>query len=154
MLVLGRFDEAYEQSSIAWREEDDPGGRPNAACIHALCAAAAGHGAEAIEAGEEVARIGGSYLDRIRAHIARALGLAQLGRSDEAIAAVDEARLVANGTDDIVHQLLTRLAEGVIGDIAGSERAHELLADVRLRLREAGISSDPWEHAFRKAAAA
>lgn len=154
LLMLGRYDEAFEQSSIGWREEDAPGDRPNAVCIHALCAAAAGRSEEAVAAGEEVARTGVSYLDHIRAHIGRALALARLGRSDEAAAVIAECRRIANATDDVVHQLLTRLAEGVLDDTGGSQRAQELIQDVRLRLSEAGISAEPWEQAFRKAATA
>lgn len=144
LLVLGRFEEAYEQSTIGMGAADDPPSRANAACIHAIVAAAYGRGEEAVAAGDEAVAIGGSYLDRIRAHVGRALGYAQLGRAPEASEAAGEARRVADASEDVVHKLLVRLVQATID---GTEDA----AEVRSQLERAGVSAEPWENAFRQA---
>src|SRR5205814_1068673 len=73
-----RPDEAFECASRAWAlDPTETGSRANTACTYSLAAAAAGRAEDAVRVGEEVGRVGGTYLDQLRAHLGRALGFAR-----------------------------------------------------------------------------
>ena len=151
-LIDGRTEDAYQTASSAWSlDPKDPGARTNTACIFALCAAAAGRPDEAISAAEEVGRIGGTYVDQFRAHLARALAYARKTQDVETRAALGSAKRIADASDDVVSKGLMRLTEAVVGDVrrwdgtpALDESRHQLLA--------IGIDAEPWERALREAA--
>jgi class 3 adenylate cyclase/tetratricopeptide (TPR) repeat protein len=148
LFVAGRADEAYDSASRAWSTNPaDAGARANYACVLSLTAAAAGKAQDAISAGDEVGRIGGSYLDQIRAHLGRAFGYAQLGEIEKARGAVASARTIAEGTQDDVHRALVRLASAIVDDDPQD------LEIARARLVELEVRPAGWESIFRTAAA-
>ena len=65
---------------------------------------------DALSAGDESLRVGGTYLDQLRAHLGRAFGYAQLGdtiASEDAIASV---RTIIEATQDALNKALVGLA--------------------------------------------
>ncbi|MEX0875325.1 MAG: adenylate/guanylate cyclase domain-containing protein [Actinomycetota bacterium] len=151
-LIAGRPHDAYATATMAWSlDPKDPGARTNTACIYALCAAAAGRPDEAISLGEEVGRIGGSYVDQFRAHVARALGHTQRNEDIETRAALGSAKRIADASEDVVSHGLIRLAEAVIGELRRWEGSPDL-AGARHQLMAVGIDAEPWEQVFRVAA--
>lgn len=154
LMIAGRAAESYEAGAKAWSLPEDPGARANAGCVFSLVAAASGRPEEAIAAGDEVGAIGGTYVDQVRAHIGRALGYARLGLAVEAGAATASARTLADGSEDVVHAALARLAEGVVGDALGTGNATQVVDEARSRLTGVGVAAEPWERAFRAAVGA
>jgi class 3 adenylate cyclase/tetratricopeptide (TPR) repeat protein len=155
--VAGNGKNAYEAARLGWDEDpQDPGDRANYACILSLAAAAAGHPTEAIDAGDEVIEIGGSYLDKIRAHLGRTFGHTQLEQSDQSARALESALQIADGTDDDVHKNLVRLAAATIATTVGDDYAPEAepINVVRDRLEALSIDWRTWENAFRNATTA
>jgi tetratricopeptide (TPR) repeat protein len=153
--VAGEAEAAYTSARNAWDSgPTDPGERANYGCILSLAAAAAGHAQEAVDAGEEVVRVGGSYLDRLRAHLGRAFGYAQLGTDDGVRSALDSAHKIVDATEDDLHIALVALAESAIASALGADLAPAAgpINSARDRLEELGVAWRPWEHAFRLAA--
>ncbi len=153
--VAGDIEKAYATASRAWAlDPEESGDRAHAGCVRALTAAAVSLADEAIAASEEVLRVGGSYLDRIRAHLARAFATAQLGRDEHVQEALHAAREIVDGSDDEVHKALVRLAEATVVSARGAERGPdaEPINASRDRLEELGVSWRAWERAFRLAA--
>jgi class 3 adenylate cyclase/tetratricopeptide (TPR) repeat protein len=145
--VAGRGEESYDFASQAWSTNPtDSGARANYACVVSLSAAAGGRPQEAVAAGDEVGRVGGTYLDQIRAHLGRAFGYVQLGEAERARTAIASARTIAEGTQDDLHRALVRLASALVDE--GSED----LDTARARLTELGVHAESWENAFRVAA--
>lgn len=154
LLIAGRPEDAFGCAQRAWAfDPDEIGTRANAACTYSLIAAAVGRADEAIRIGEEVGRIGGSYVDQIRAHLGRALGFAQKKMDIETRAALGSAHRIAASTEDQVNKGLVRLAEAVVGDIREWEGAAQLV-EARGRLSDLGAQWEPWETFFRTAAGA
>jgi class 3 adenylate cyclase/tetratricopeptide (TPR) repeat protein len=152
LFVAGRGAEAYEAASAAWATDPtEPGERANFAAVLSLAAAAAGRGLEAVQAGDEVGRVGGTYLDQIRAHLGRALGYAQLGAAVEARSAISSATLIARGTEDEVNRALVDLAHGVVEDALG-EDGGPVITEASDRLVELNVKPESWERAMRAAA--
>jgi tetratricopeptide (TPR) repeat protein len=148
-LIAGRTEEAYETGASAWSlDPKDPGARTNTACIFALCAAAAGRSDEAISAAEEVGRIGGSYVDQFRAHLARALAYSRKTQDLETRAALGSAKRIADASEDVVTQGLMRLAEAVVGQVRRWEGSPGL-DEARHQLMAVGIDAEPWERTLR-----
>lgn len=153
--VAGNADDAYGCAMRAWADDPkDVGDRAYYGCILALAAAAVGRADEAVAAGEEVGRVGGTYLDRTRAHLGRAFGHAQLAHTSEVASALEAARAIVDETDDELHKALVRLAEATIASSRGGDfaPAAEPINAVRDRLEELGIAWRAWEQAFRAAA--
>ncbi len=146
--VAGRGEEAYDRVSRAWATNPtDAGARANYACVLSLCAAASGRPHDAVAAGDEVGRVGGSYLDQIRAHLGRAFGYAQLGDGERARSAIASARTITEGSQDDLHIALVRLASAIVDEGEGSEE----VTTARTRLAELGVDAGTWENAFRVA---
>lgn len=153
--VGGDTQAAYAGASRAWNAaDDDPGERANYGCIYALTAAAAERPDEAIAAGGEVIRLGGSYLDRLRAYLARAFAHAQRGQHADTRTALDAARACVDATEDDLHKNLVSLATCAVASAVGNDVAPETepINVVRDRLESLGVAWRPWEHAFRLAA--
>ncbi len=152
LLIAGRNDEAYDCASRAWAfDPTEVGTRANTASSYALSAAAVGRSDEAVQVGEEVGRIGGSYLDQLRAHLGRALGFARRGADIEARAALGSAHRIAATTEDKLNRAIVSLAEAVVGENRGWEGG-PTLPDVRTRLSDLGVNWEPWERFLRTAA--
>ena len=151
--AAGRPDEAYEYASRAWASDPrDAGPRANYASALSLTAAATGRAEEAVTLGGEVGRLGGTYLDQVRAHLGRAFGYAQLGEDTKARAALDSARRIADSSEDDYHRALTRLAESIVAAERGFADA-PATADALAALTKLGVDAAAWEHVFRGAAA-
>jgi hypothetical protein len=151
LLVAGRPDEAFECASRAWAlDPHEIGSRANAACSYSLAAAAVGRAEDAVRVGEEVGRIGGSYLDQLRAHLGRAFGFARQAMDIETRAALGSAHRIAASTEDQLNRSLVKLAEAVIGDARWWEGGPSV-AEARGRLAELGAQWEPWESMFRTA---
>jgi hypothetical protein len=103
--------------------------------------------------GEEVGRIGGSYVDQFRAHVARALGYARRKEDIETRAALGSAKRIADASEDVVSHGLIRLTEAVIGDVLRWEGTPDL-DGARHQLMAVGIDAEPWERMLRAAAGA
>jgi tetratricopeptide (TPR) repeat protein len=154
LLVAGRADEAYECVSRAWATNPtDAGSRANYASMLSLSAAASGRAAEAIAAGEEVGRVGGTYLDQIRAHLGRAFGFAQLGDDRRARSALDSARRIVEPSEDDLHSALVRLATGVVAGVRGWDDAIPV-SDALESVARLGVVAEAWEKLFRGSASA
>jgi tetratricopeptide (TPR) repeat protein len=154
-LVAGDTASAYEAIQTAWSTNpEDPGERANYACILSLVAAAAGRPDEAITAGDEVGRVGGSYLDQVRAHLGRAFGHAQLGHDEALRAALESARRIVDATEDDLHKALVSLAECTVSSALGHDLAPDAqpINNARDRLESLGVAWRPWERSFRLAA--
>jgi hypothetical protein len=161
LLVADRVEEAYACASRGWTyDPQDTGTRANVACVYALVAAAAGRPQEAVTVGDEVGRIGGTYLDQTRAHLGRAFGHAALGAGVEARAAMDSARRIADTTDDVLTKALVELAEAILLFESVTMRrpqpagTHELAIEAARRLEELGVKWHSWDRIFRLAATA
>jgi tetratricopeptide (TPR) repeat protein len=154
LLVSGDGASAYDYARRAWESgPKDPGERANYACVLSLAAAAAGEPAQAIEAGDEVGRAGGTYLDQIRAHLGRAFGYAQLADGEGARAALFSANRIVDATEDELHKALVGLAESVVQLELGGDFAPYAppINAPRDRLEELGVAWRPWERAMRLA---
>lgn len=151
LFVGGHFEEAYEAASKSWSIPEDPGPRANAGCILALCASAAGHPEESLEVGDEVGRLGGTYVDQVRAHIGRALAYARMNRAGEAEVAATSARTHADASEDLVHSALAELTEAIVYEAVGRAEP-EAVDHARTRLNDLGVNPDPWERSLRAAA--
>lgn len=155
LLVGGHVEEAYACASRAWAmNPTDIGTRANTACTLSLIAAAAGHPEEAITLGEEVTKVGGSYLDQARAHIGRAFGYAQLGDDAGVHRALEAARKSVENTEDVLNRALVGLAQCAIAMAVRADLAPQASAinEARDRLETLGVTWRPWERAFRLAA--
>ncbi len=153
-LVAGQPAEAYECASRAWATDPtEAGSRANYACVRSLAAAAAGHPAEAVAMGNEVGRVGGSYLDQTRAHLGRAFGHAQLGEDEKARGALGSARTIVDATEDDVHRALVRLAQSVVASARGWPDAPDSREAVE-SLAKLGVGAGAWQSAFQTAAGA
>jgi hypothetical protein len=120
--------------------------------VLSLAAAAAGHPEQAIATGDEVGRVGGTYLDQIRAHLGRAFGYARLADDEKARTALASARRIADASEDDFHRALARLAEGVVGSVRGwADASTEEPLEALTKL---GVDAQTWERAFRGAAGA
>jgi tetratricopeptide (TPR) repeat protein len=154
-LVAGDIGQADDVAARAWDlDPEDPGDRAHAGCVRALAAAAVGRTDEAITTAEEALRVGGTYLDRTRAHLAQAFGHAQRGDNDQVRQALDSAREIVDASEDDLHRALVRLAQAVIAFSRGAEAAPgaEPISACRDRLEDLGVSWRAWERAFRLAA--
>jgi predicted ATPase/class 3 adenylate cyclase len=152
LLVAGRPADAAATASRAWAlDPDDIGSRANTGATFALAAAGSGRGADAVRVGEEVGRIGGSYLDQLRAHLGRALGYVQRGMTIEARAALGSAHRIAAGTEDQLNKSIVKLAEAVVSEVRGWEGGPGI-AEARMRVTDLGADPASWEAFFRTAA--
>jgi hypothetical protein len=149
LYIAGRGSEAYDCVAKSWATDpSDAGARANYACISSLAAAATGRSAEAVSFGDEVGRIGGSYLDQIRAHLGRAFGYAQLGEDVKAKSAIASARRIVDPSEDEVHRGLVRLAQAVVGTARGWDDAMSVSGPLET-LSRLGVTAEAWEKAFR-----
>jgi tetratricopeptide (TPR) repeat protein len=144
-LLSGNGQKAYEHATNARAQvnEVDSGDLGNAACVLSLAAAAAGRPDEAVSAGDEVGRVGGSYVDQIRAHLGRAFGYAQLGDAERSTQALASAKTLVDTTQDPLHRALVGLASAIL------HNADE--ASCQDDLRKLGVDWEPWARAFRLA---
>jgi tetratricopeptide (TPR) repeat protein len=151
LLVSGRYDDAYRTATRALSlDPSGAGSRANVACLLALAAAASGRPREAIEHGHEVGRLGGTYLDQTRAHLARALAYRSTGSETEARTALDSARRIVAATSDEVTKSLVELADAVL--VSGDDEADPRLEAARGRCRRLGVTWESWERVYRAAA--
>ncbi len=151
LFVAGRSGDAYEQALGAWSTDPtEAGSRANFASMLALAAAAAGRSQEAVTAGDEVGRVGGSYLDQIRAHLGRAFGHTQLSDEAKARSAIASARAIVDTSEDDFHKALVLLAEALVGGCFGGSGG-PTVDDARQRLANLNVQAEVWEAAFRKA---
>lgn len=152
LLVAGRAIEAHECASRAWgTDPKDSGPRANYACVLSLVAATAGHPEQAVAMGDEVGRLGGSYLDQIRAHLGRAFGYTQLGDDEKARVALVSARRIADASEDDYHRALTRLAEGVVAGARGWTDATPVDEGLAA-MTKLGVDAKVWQRVFQTAA--
>jgi hypothetical protein len=141
-LLAGRAADAYARAARAWATDpSDPGERANMGCVLALCAAAAARPQEAVAAADESLRSGGTYLDRLRAHVARAFGHAQLGAAGSAEDAIASARAIVDGTQDDLDRALVGLASAQLHNADDASYAEDL--------RGLHVDWEPWARAFR-----
>src|SRR5581483_4050766 len=141
-LLAGRSTDAYDRAARAWASDPaDPGERANMGCMLALAAAAAGHPQEAITAGDESLRAGGTYLDQLRAHIGRAFAYAQLGDRSASEDAMASARTIADATQDDLDRALVGLASAVLHNADEASYTEDL--------RALHVDWEPWMRAFR-----
>ena len=155
-LVGGDTAQAHDVASRAWAlDPEDAGDRAHAGCVRALTAAATGRTEEALASADEVLSVGGSYVDRTRAHLAKAFAQAQLGNPDQMSEALSAAAAIVDASEDELHRALVRLAEGVLATSGVGQRAAtdaEPINVSRDRLEELGVAWRAWERAFRLAA--
>jgi class 3 adenylate cyclase/tetratricopeptide (TPR) repeat protein len=144
-LLSGDGEKAYEHATHARAQVNDVdiGDVANVACILSLAAAAAGRPDEALRAGDEVGRAGGSYVDQARAHLGRAFGYAQLGDTERSARALTSAKTIVDGSQDLLHRALVGLASAIL------HNADE--ASVQEDLRALGVEWAPWARGFRLA---
>ncbi len=151
-LQLGRVDEAVAALEHA---RDLAGGRPDVATMAALALAYVGLG-RLDDAVALAAAVGtderATYLDRVGARVALALGQTRAGRPAEARASFSLARAEADATEDRLAQALVRLAEAEALEAQGSPMAVGALAEAGSLLERLGLESTGWRTAFRLAA--
>jgi len=92
-----------------------------------------------------------TYLDRLTAQVARALGHARAGRSDAAATAFDEAQEFADSTQDRTMQALVRLARARALEAAGRPSASAALEEAEERLALLDLDPTGWDTVFRLA---
>lgn len=152
LLVSGRESDAYESGQRAWAHNPtDPGERANIASMVSLAAAAVGESEQAVALGDEVGRIGGTYLDQVRAHLGRAFGYGRGGDDERARAAIGSARRIIDTTEDDLHRALVRLAESVLATARGWDDAPSV-TESRQALAVLGVMTESWERLFKVAA--
>jgi hypothetical protein len=128
-----------------------PGVHPYLTSALALARCATGDMAGAAEAAEAVLNAAGvTYLDAITATVAAASARARGEDVEGALSLLASARISADATDDRVAQLVVRLAELEIRDIAGMP-ADELRWLVSERLGDLGADLVGWRRAIRLA---
>jgi tetratricopeptide (TPR) repeat protein len=131
---------------------DHPGARgAYADSVRALALCATGEIDEARRAADAaVIEPGVTYLDVVIASLARACALARAGSTDLALAALVEARVGADATDDKVAQLLVRLAELEVR-LAATLPSDDLIWFVDERIADLGADPAGWRRAIRLA---
>ncbi|MEX2395068.1 MAG: hypothetical protein WD826_11380, partial [Actinomycetota bacterium] len=158
LLVAGRPEDAFATSSKAHSLgtdgalSADVGSRANTLCVYSLTAAATGRTDDAVAAGEEIEHLGGgTYADHVRARLARAFAYTQKGSSELARRCLEDARAIADGTEDDFHRTLVHLAESTIASVRNLDAAPnaEPINAVRDRFEALGISWRAWEQVFR-----
>jgi tetratricopeptide (TPR) repeat protein len=141
-LLAGRPEDAYRRAARAWASNPtDPGERANMGCVLSLAAAAAGHADDAISAGDESLRAGGTYLDQMRAHLGRAFGYAQLGEASSSEDALASARTATDATQDDLDRAIVGLASAVLHNADEATYTEDLY--------KLGVDWQPWARAFR-----
>jgi hypothetical protein len=110
-------------------------------CVLSLAAAAAGHADDAISAGDESLRAGGTYLDQMRAHLGRAFGYAQLGEASSSEDALASARTATDATQDDLDRAIVGLASAVLHNADEATYTEDLY--------KLGVDWQPWARAFR-----
>jgi tetratricopeptide (TPR) repeat protein len=115
-----------------------------AATVLALTLVAAGRAAEAVPLLDPVLADGSraTYADRIDALIARGMAVAALGQRRPADADFTSAGELADATDDVLRQRLTRLAAAHASGDASA------ITDARSRLCESGVAAEGWDTAY------
>ena len=153
-LQTGRPVEAAEHLDSAMRETNEPGPRANALALLALAAAEMGSSDEALAHAQEALGVGeATYNDRTMALLARAFALLQLGRSQEAVDAMDRSGHEAAATGDRVLQAHVLVARGRMLEALGDPSAAEVIDAAGACRAGLGIDGGGWDTLFRLAAA-
>jgi class 3 adenylate cyclase/tetratricopeptide (TPR) repeat protein len=150
LLQQGRVDEADEHARIAL---DMRPGHPNVESVAALAALAQGRVADAVGHVERARTSpGATYFDIVIALVAQGLACTALGDEGGALAALDEAVLVADGAGDVVVQAVARLAGAEAKERLGRPEAAASRLDAMDRLRGLGQAVEGWARAVALAA--
>ncbi len=95
-----------------------------------------------------------TYFNRMLLSLARGFALAQLGRTAEAEAALDEAVVAVDATDARFDQAVARLARGRALEALGEPEAVDAVAEALRSFEEMGWRPEGWEAVFELAATA
>ena len=139
LLQRGSVDEAAAQLSLVDMGQDDST-RMYESSVASLVAAAQGDTRLAFERSDAVMAGRSTYLDKMKALIARAASQHQLGQNEECDQTIDDAFEVLRGTDDRLSPLLFGLVVGLLGRAS--------LAEAEQRLRNLGIDPHGWKTAL------
>ena len=116
--------------------------------------AAAGRPERAREVAAEFTAEQGTYRDQINLHYARGFAAAQLGEPAVAMGELHDAVALADTTQDVLAQSLTRLARARLLAEVGEPGAAERALDAAYgRLAHIGLPHTTWNSVFRSAAA-
>jgi tetratricopeptide (TPR) repeat protein len=153
LLQTGRPAEAIEHLETAVAGSPSPGPRANALAVLALACAEMGRSGDALaQADEALALKEATYNDRTMALLARAFGLLQLGRPEEAVVALDGAGHEAAATGDRVLQAHVLVARGRLLEATGDPSAPEVLDAAGACRAGLGVEGGGWDTLFRLAA--
>jgi class 3 adenylate cyclase/tetratricopeptide (TPR) repeat protein len=150
LVQSGRFEDAL---TVLRRAAERSPGRPAIEAALVLTHAALGNVEQARRSAEAVAATGwASYLDRVVALLGLACAETRTGGTGEALAAIEEAAAIADGTDDILTGGIVALARSRVLEAAGAEGGADVaLADADSRLARIGIDAAGWDDLFRVA---
>jgi tetratricopeptide (TPR) repeat protein len=150
LVQSGRFEDAL---TVLRRAAERNPGRPAIEAALVLTHAALGNVEQARRSAEAVAATGwASYLDRVVALLGLACAETRTGGTGEALAAIEEAAAIADGTDDILTGGIVALARSRVLEAAGAEGGADVaLADADSRLARIGIDAAGWDDLFRVA---
>ena len=154
LLQLGDARHAVDELQSAVENAPADGPRSNALAMLGLARVCVGEPQAGLDAAVKVAPIEtATYADRSMALLATGLALLQLGRAEEAEAAVTSALTVVDATGDRLQQAILRLgaAEGL--EAMAHPSAGPLRAEAEARLGAMGVDAPGWRNLFRLAAA-
>lgn len=152
-LQLDRAQEAVPLLEGALEGADRDGELAYVCCLLALAYAAVGRREDAVEVADRLAPMeGGTYLDRLRAHVGAGLAHAGGGRQGDAEGAFREALRVVDASGDVLDAALVRLARGRALESLGSDEASAVLSEAEGRLADLGVEALGWDELFRRAA--
>jgi tetratricopeptide (TPR) repeat protein len=154
LLQTGKAADAINVLEQTDRDAHSKGEQAFARAALALAYAAAGQPEQAIATVDSMPALAvGTYIDRMTGALARGFALVQLGRADEAEAALADATALVDPTDDVLDQAVARLGRAIGLEALGRPDAAEMLDDAHARLRAIGTEAKGWETAFRLAGA-
>ena len=153
LVQSGRPGEALELLEVSATIVTDVGPRGNVLGALALARAAAGKRVEAVAAADEMLALdGGTYADRLLAHMTRACVAAADGRVEQARWEVDTGERQAAMTQDRVAQAVASVARAVVGETLDDPFAAGARQEAVRRGDELGLSLRGWWTAFGLAA--